>query len=187
MGINAGKLNQPIYVLELSESDTGWSWTVRRKAWAAVEQSETRKVFSANATASRSSVVFTIRRQNLSMFDAIDWQGRHHLITSIEPTKDRAHLTVTAVPANIASCTAEANKVPKGKTFPAALAEKYVRHEQLEPMAVASICYVLITPKPVILQPGSLVDVDGTPYAVLAAHLLDPYRNEYEVMRKADL
>lgn len=187
MGINAGKLSQLISVMELKSSESGWSWSERRKAWAAIEQSESRRIFSSVGAAATSTVVFTIRRQELSMHDSIEWQGQHYFITSIIPTNDRAHLIVTSAPVVVVSCVADANKIPKGKTFPAALTEKYVRHEQLEPMSINAICYVLVTPKAVVLQPGSLVDIAGTPYVVLAAHQLDPYKNEYEVMRKADL
>ena len=173
--------------MELKNSDDGWSWSERRKAWAAVEQFDKRVIFSSAGAAANSTVIFTIRRQEISMHNAIEWQGQHYFITSIIPTADRGHLTVTAAPVVVVNCTADANKIPKGKTFPAALTEKYVRHEQLEPMAVSSICYVLVTPKAVSLQPGSLVDVAGMPYVVFAAHQLDPFKNEYEVMRKADL
>lgn len=60
------------------------------------------------------------------------------------------------------------------------------RHEQLEPMARNTICYVLVTPKAIALTSGSLVEIAETPYEVLLAHDLDPYKNEYEIKRTGE-
>jgi len=186
MGINAGKLNQMIRVMELTKSADGWEWTERRKAWASVETSDKSNIFSSVGIGAR-TVTFTIRRQSIDLHCAIQWNGKHGFLTGIEPTQDRLHYVVTAAMVNVVSCVAEPDHAPQGATFPAALTEKYIRHEQLDPMAVNSICYVLVTPKPVDLDPGSLVDISGTPYHVLTAHTLDENKNEYEIMRTVDL
>ena len=55
------------------------------------------------------------------------------------------------------------------------------------PYSTNIITYVLVTPKAVTLQRGSVVSVNGTDYAVLLAHVLDPYKNEYEICRTEDL
>ncbi len=186
MSINAGQLNQLVRIMELTESDTGWAWTERRKAWARAEQSDRTNIFSSVGIGAR-TVIFTIRKQSIDLHCAIVWNGQHCFLTAVEPTEDKLHLIVTAAVVTVASCVADADKTPRGAAFPAALTEKYIRHEQREPYAMNVICYVLVTPKAVSLTPGSLVDVDGTAYQVLAAHILDPYKNEYEIMRKADL
>ena len=46
---------------------------------------------------------------------------------------------------------------------------------------------LLVTPKAVTLQRGGVVAVNGTDYAVQLAHVLDPYKNEYEICRTEDL
>lgn len=186
MSINAGKLDQKIRVMEISETETGWAWTERRKAWAKAETPDKRNVYSSLGMAAQTAV-FTIRRQSIDPGCAIVWQGLQCFITSVVPTEDKLHYVVTTALVNEVACTADAQKTPKGKTFPAALAEKYVRHEQLEPMAVSTVCYVLVTPKAVTLSPGSLVDVGEVPYQVLTAHELEPWRSEYVIVRKADL
>ncbi|MPN39829.1 hypothetical protein SDC9_187363 [bioreactor metagenome] len=130
--------------------------------------------------------MFTIRRQSVDLGCAIVWGAQHCFLTSIVPTEDKIHLVVTAAMVNIVSCVADAQATPQGKAFPAALTEKYIRHEQPEPYSMNTVCYVLVAPKAVSLAPGSLVDVDGTPYEVLCAHTLDTWKNEFEIMRKAD-
>ena len=37
------------------------------------------------------------------------------------------------------------------------------------------------------VEEGRLVEVAGTPYEVQIAHRLDRYKNEFEIVRKADL
>ena len=55
------------------------------------------------------------------------------------------------------------------------------------PYSTNAITYVLVTPKAIQLQRGGLVGVDGTNYEVQLAHVLDPWKNEYEIMRREDL
>ena len=67
------------------------------------------------------------------------------------------------------------------------LTEKHLKWEQPEPYSINRITYVLVTPKAIRLQRGGLVGVDGTNYEVQLAHVLDPWKNEYEIMRREDL
>ena len=54
-------------------------------------------------------------------------------------------------------------------------------------MAVNATAFVRVTPKIVDQEEGRLVDVDGTPYEIQTAHRLDAWKNEFEIVRKADL
>ena len=74
-----------------------------------------------------------------------------------------------------------------GIRFPGILTEKYMKWEQPEPYSVNRLAYVLVTPKPIQLQRGGLVGVSGINYEVQLAHTLDPYKNEYEIVRTEDL
>ena len=40
---------------------------------------------------------------------------------------------------------------------------------------------VLVTPKPIAITPGDLVRIAGKPYVVQVVHVLDMYKNEYEI------
>ena len=54
-------------------------------------------------------------------------------------------------------------------------------------MSANELGLVLVTPKPITLRPGSLVEVRGAAWEVLVAHELDRYKNEYEIGRRVDL
>ncbi|MCL2045735.1 MAG: hypothetical protein FWG88_05060 [Oscillospiraceae bacterium] len=70
--------------------------------------------------------------------------------------------------------------------FPGILAEKYLRQSQGEPMSYSEYRYMLVTPKAIELEIGELVEVGGKLCQVAVAHLLDPYKNEYEVVMRWD-
>lgn len=92
--------------------------------------------------------------------------------------------------------------------FPACAMEKYLGWEQKKPMAVNETAYVIVTPKAVQLRSGDLVRMSPCPdeaapgstkmgensvlpqkpaYTVTVCHVLDEYKNEYEVTRQADV
>ena len=66
------------------------------------------------------------------------------------------------------------------------MTEKYVRFDSLTPQDVTETTYVLVTPKPVTLHTGEVVTVGTDAFCVQIGHTLDPYKNEYEVVRKED-
>jgi head-tail adaptor len=182
MGINAGKLNQMIRVMELSEGEAAFSWTERRKAWAKAEYTGQTNLFSSAGLGAR-TVIFTIRRQSIDLSCAIEWQGRHCFITAIDPTDDKLHYTVTAA----LPVTATASCKRTGKSFPVCLTEKYMGYERGNAMSEITARYVLVVPKAVVLSAGDLVTVGSYGvYNVQVPHELDPYKNEYEAERKGD-
>ncbi|MEG2177206.1 MAG: hypothetical protein RRY97_10060, partial [Oscillibacter sp.] len=131
-------------------------------------------------------VIFTLREnKRLSLHHALLWRGQHGLVTSI--TADGTGLMeVKAALSEPVACQKDWDKTPKGCLFPGILTEKYMRHEQLEPLAVVTTIFVLVTPKGIVLAPGSWVEADGKIYMVLTAHELDPWKNEYEIRRRED-
>ena len=75
--------------------------------------------------------------------------------------------------------------------FPGILTEKYVRYAPEETYAKTETAYVLVTPKLISLSPGDLVTVregaaEGV-YNVQVCHVLDPFKNEYEIVRRQDV
>lgn len=184
--VEVGRLNERVDVLELqnvSESDTpaAWAWAPVRRTWAETELMSRPNVYSVHGIGA-AGVSFTLRRQLLTLDGALRWRGQHCLITAIRPL-GRLYLTVEAALVVLSQC-----RDPKtGETFPAVITEKYVRHEQLEPMAVNTYQRVLVTPKAVRLTPGPLVEVDGVKWPITTAYELDPHKNEYAIERTVDL
>lgn len=182
----AGRLDQPLEVLELRETASGvWEWITLRRAWAQVEQTAKTNLFSKVGVGARDAAI-VIRRQSLTLHNALRWRGQHLFLTSITH-RDRNHLDVGAALVELTECRGDADEGETGIRFPGVLTEKYAKWDQPEPYSINQLTYVLVTPKGIALQRGGLVAVAGTNYEVQVAHILDPYKNEYEIVRTEDL
>lgn len=180
----AGDLKDLVQVLDFQETEPGrWAWVPGRKAWAQVTQTSKTNLFSKVGVGARDAAV-VLRKQPLTLHQALFWKGQHLFLTSAVD-RGRMHLDVQAALVDLVDC--QADPAEDGAHFPAVLTEKYIRHEQMEPLAVNTTSFVLVTPKVIDLEEGRLVDVDGVPYEVQMAHRLDRYKNEFEIVRKADL
>ena len=184
--IGAGRLDQPLEVLELRQTSEGtWEWVPIRRAWAQVEQTAKTNLFSKVGEGARDAAV-VIRRQSLTLHQALRWKGQHLFLTSITK-RDRMYLDVQTALVDPVLCRANTDEEEPGATFPGILTEKYAKWEQPEPYSINRLTYVLVAPKVIQLQRGGLVAVDGVNYEVQLAHTLDPYKNEYEIVRTEDL
>lgn len=184
--IDAGKLNQPVEILTIQESPAGtWSWQSTRPARAQVELSTRSNLFSQVGIGARGAEL-VLRRQALTLHQAILWGEQHLFLTAILP-EGRLHLRVQAALVSVDTVTLQKDENTVEKTFPGVLTEKYARHEQEWPMSLNQLGLVLVVPKAITLEPGRLVKARGALWEVLVPHELDPYKNEYEIGRTVDL
>lgn len=200
--IDAGRLDKPAQVLELRETSPGvWEWVDLRRAWANITLSGKTNLFSKVGVGARDAQII-VRRQALTPHQALRWGERHLFLTAVTE-RGRNHLDVSAAVVSPVTCVAEGyttvvgagnrpQKVPKEpKTFPGVLTEKYVRYEPQESYAKSVRALVLVTPKAVQLEEGDLVTVREGPaqavYNVQACHVLDEYKNEYEILYSKDV
>lgn len=199
--IDAGKLDKPAQVLELKETGAGvWEWTPVRRAWASITFQPKTNLFSKVGIGARDAAV-VVRRQPLTLHNALRWGSIHLFLTSIAPM-GRNHLDVDAAVVEPVACLATRTEDTVGEagrpvteetmrvTFPGVLTEKYVRYEREETHDESDVSYVLVTGKPIALRVGDLVSVQAGPaagvYHVTACHVLDAYKNEYEIARRRD-
>ena len=184
--VEVGRLNDRVDVLafrDCHEPDMppAWEWERVRRTWAGAELMTRPNIYSVHGLGA-AGVTFTLRCQSLDLDNALRWRGQHCLITAIRPL-GQLYLTVEAALVVLSQC-----ENPKtGETFPAVMTEKYVRHEQLEPMATNEHRRVLVAPKAVTLSPGPLVVVDGGEWPIVTPYELDPHKNEYELERVVTL
>lgn len=184
--IGAGRLDQPLEVLELRQTSEGtWKWVPIRRAWAQVEQTSKTNLFSKVGVGARDAAI-VLRTQPLTLHQALRWKGQHLFLTSIT-NRDRMYLDVQAALVDPVLCRANTDEEEPGAAFPGILTEKYAKWEQPEPYSINRLIYVLVAPKVIQLQRGGLVAVDGVNYEVQLAHTLDPYKNEYKIVRTEDL
>ena len=200
--IGAGQLREPLQVLELQETTPGlWEWVPVRRAWAMVEQTSKSNLFSKVGVGARDAAL-VIRRQSLTLHNALSWRGQHLFVTSITQ-RDRNYLDVGAALVDVAPCSAQGYTTEVGEgnrpvrvekppvAFPGVLTEKYARYEQEDTYAKARRTLVLVTPKPIVLSEGDLVTVGEGPaaavYNVQVCHVLDKCKNEYEMTFSRDV
>lgn len=182
---HTGQLKDRAKLLRVQVGESAVKWQPIRPIWTRAERKSGTNIFS-SVGLSAQSWEFVLRKQDISVEDAIEWKGEHYFLTDVQELRP-GFLTISAAKVRVVSCQADRHKGDHGLRFPAAMTEKYIRHEDPGPMSVNVTCYVLVTPKAVTLRPGSLVDVDGEAYEVLCSHLLDGHKNEFEVCRKRDL
>lgn len=178
---NSNGMGTRVEVLELRQENGAYTWDPVRVTWAKAVLTSRRNNYSVHGIGA-AGVTFILRRQPITLNSAIRWQGQHCFITGILPL-DYGHLTVEAALVAPSQC----RNPETGETFPAVMTERYVRHQQLEPMAVNTHQRVLVTPKAVRLAPGPLVEVDGVLWPVVTPYELDPNKNEYVLERTVDL
>lgn len=184
--IDAGKLNQTLQVLALQENKPGvWTWESVRSARGQVTLTTKRNLFSSVGIGARGAEL-RLRRQALGLHNALLWGEQHLFLTAILP-EGRLHLTVQAAAVAVDTVKLREKDGTAVMTFPGVLTEKYARHDQEWPMSVNELGLVLVVPKPIALSPGSLVEARGAAWEVLVPHELDPFKNEYEIGRRADL
>ena len=200
--VDAGKLRDVLQVLELKESPEGtWTWQKVRKARGAVELSTGRNLFSSVGIGARGAEII-LRRQPLTLHNALLWGEQHLFLSAILP-EGRLHLRVQAALVEPVTCLATRTEDTVGEagrpttaetmriTFPGVLTEKYTRYEREETHAENETSYVLVVPKVVQLKASDLVTVQEGPaqgvYNVQICHVLDPYKNEYEIAWRGDV
>lgn len=190
--IDAGALRERLRVLELRHDAEAnvYRWETAWETRASAALSEKRNIFSSAGVGAR-DVTFTLRRRDgLTLHNAIAWHSRggweHCFITAITPV-NRLYDAVRCARVELADCLAEANYTPTGPRFPGILTEKYVSHASPDLHDTNITCYVLVTPKEIELTKGSIVEIGGVPWHVLLGHYLDGFKNEFEIVREADL
>lgn len=185
-GVELGRLNERVEVLALRnfsapDLPAAWAWESVRRTWAKAELATRINIYSVHGVGA-AGVTFTLRRQPLTLDHAMQWQGQHCFITAIRPL-GRLYLIVDAALVVLSPCRDPVSEA----SFPAVVTERYVGHQQLEPMAVNTHRRVLVTPKVVRLAPGPVVEVDGVKWPVITPYELDPHKNEYAIERTIDL
>lgn len=200
--VDAGSLSERLELLELRQTaEQTWEWVPIRRVWAKVEQTTKTNLFSKVGVGARDAAV-VIRRQPLTLHQALRWKGQHLFLTSITK-RDRMHLDVQAALVSVVTCIGQGYTTTVGagnrpekqekpeRTFPGVLTEKYVRYETEDSYAKAKRLLVLVTPKAVELLEGDLVTVTQGPaaavYNVQTRHVLDEYKNEYEILYSRDI
>ena len=181
------------------QNPTVYEYAEAREIWAEHEQTEKTNLFSRVGIGARGAKFGVYRPGDIPLHDAILHHGQHYFLTNINQTEPAA-AEISAALVRVEGCSMK-KSVVTGKDaynrpvseereimqFPGILTEKYLRWAQELPQATTQITYVLVTPKPVRLKVGDLVRVGETDiYNVRACHVLDDWKNEYEIVLEDD-
>ena len=200
--IDAGRLNKAVHVLELRETAPGaWEWGPIRRTWTMLTLQTKKNLFSSVGIGARGAELI-LRRQPLTLHNALLWGEQHLFLSAILP-EGRLHLRVQAALVEPVTCLATRTEDTVGEagrpttaetmrmTFPGVLTEKYASYEREETHAENETSYVLVVPKAIQLKASDLVTVQEGPakavYYVTICHVLDPYKNEYEIVWQGDV
>lgn len=181
MKIEAGDLRDRVEVLELVSAGDVHQWAVKGTIWAQVTATGKQNNYSNLGLGAR-DVTILMRDNGLDLTHALRFQGRHLFLTSLTHP-ERGWVEAKAAEVKLSECVSNLDTGAEQVTFPAVLTEKYAGFTQREPQTENTGRYVLVTPKPVTLESGSLVAVDNLTYVVRSCHVLDPNKQEFELER----
>lgn len=194
--MNPRKLNQRVEILTLKNLGNNYSWEKASIIWAEVTALDKINIFSKVGIGAK-SFKFVIRKRDLTLHNAFKWRDNHCFITDIKDM-GRLYLEVTAAMIEPRACTVTRSEIVKNSlnrpvesspvtiTFPGCLVEKYLGHKQQIPQVINEIAYVLVTPKSINLEIGDLIEIKEDVFNIKVAHVLDEYKNEYEIFLKKD-
>ena len=185
MAIRAGELRERVEVLTLAQTETGYAWQADGSLWAKAEKTSAKNLFSSIGLGAP-TVRFVLRARPLTLHQALRLENRLYLAVTaavIEPVL----CTVTRRTKTVDPETLRPTLQPvQTLEFPACCTEKYVKLTEGMPNDAVARALVLVTPKVIGLRVGEVVRMGGDAYRVQTVHDLDPYKNEYEVLREED-
>lgn len=183
--MDAGKLNERITLLTLTETPDGYAYVDDKPVYAQATAAEKKTIVTAR-TVGTSAAQMVFRAGNAPrLMQALRWRDELYMVTAATQ-EHRLWTKVTAGKVQMFDVVAQ--MYGGGEiSFPAVLLERYIRQEEGRPMTESAESYVLITPKPITLEHADLVSVPGLGvFHVDVIHRLDPHMNEYEISRRVD-
>lgn len=192
----ARALRQRVEILQCTAGADGWSWRPRKTTWARVEKTGKLALFS-RVGAGQEGWRVTLRAQPLTLHEALRWKGKFLFLSDLtEPCSgwlEAAAVQIEPWAVTVVHRARTRNEIGRpalldrgSLSFPACVVEKYVGFTSHDTHAASVQRLVAICPKAVEVRVGQILQANGVSYQVRAAHTLDPYKNEYEIIREAD-
>ena len=199
--MNVGAFTSQIDILEFVEASCNkYEWQAKKRLWASIEDQNANAIFSKHGHTVRSSKI-TIRSQpDLTLHNALALSppdSQHFFLIDIDRNTPGFYVLSTVIIEPV-TCVVEPTSTSMAKnnrpeikklpsiTFPGYLTEKYLKQTQLEPMSYSENRYILVTPKSINIRTGELVKVGNMLCESVIPHILDPYKNEYEILMRVD-
>lgn len=195
--MDAGKLNERIALYGPIVQPGEIALEQKAEVWAKAERLKGRGVFASYGM-SAEQWEFTMRKREVAFEDCIQWKGSFYYITAVTE-KEQKYTVITAVTCEIKAFTLIEEKRTQdelgrpqmeretGLVFYGVLTEKYMGRSFEEPHYTAEEGYILVTPRTAELKLDGLLQQGEGYYTIIARHMADPHRNEYEIVRQTDI
>lgn len=195
-----GQLNERIEILDYILKEKRYVWEKKKAIWSNIEQDQKINIFSGYAKAG-TTTLFAVREQEIGMCNVILYQEKYYLITGLKKL-DRMYAQVQTAKLPVYDCqytrynpdniildkyNRPTNTNPTVTQFQGMLAEKYLGSQAETPQTVSEMGYILLTPKVIQLEQNEVVTISEGDYVIKSCHLLDEYKNEYEILRRKDV
>lgn len=196
--MDPGKLRKRGSILKLVSDGDSLAWTAWKQVYLTVKETGKKNLFSRVGIGTDGAEII-LREQPLTLNDAILWENQHYFLTDI--VKEGIHpvyLKLQSARITPKTVTVKRNEVKKGKnntplreektvgSFPGCVTEKYLGSSAEESHIEREIRFVVVAPKAALYQAGDIFEIEGNRYRVMVVHLLEPYKNEYEIQRTED-
>lgn len=176
--MDAGIFKDRVQLLEY-DAQAG-QWIKAREIWCQARREGKANLFSKIGVGAE-GWRFTMRRQQITLHNALFAGGYHHVITSIEG-QERMYAIVCAARVRLT----QVSRGPELGSFPAVLSEKWAGYSADAAKSTSEDRLVMTTPKAERAAVNDVLTIDGEYWYVELAHELDEYKNEYEIVRKRD-
>ena len=196
--MNIGKLRDRGWLMRLTGEEE-LRFEAVRSLWMEAAETGRKNLFS-QAGIGADGAEFTIRSCDLTLHDAILWNGRHYFLTNIEragihPVYFRVSAArVPCETVTVFRAATSRDDLSRAKrtereigSFPGCITEKYLgeevgkSHLELEKRRVA------VAPKAAVYRPGDVFEILGERWRVVLCHDLEAWKNEYEIERTEDV
>lgn len=195
--MNPGKLRERGTLLRISGT-TDLQWEEHCKIWMQVKETGRKNLFS-KVGIGADGVEILIRSRDITLHDAIRWNGQHYFLTNIsEEGTAPVYLRIQAARVNPVPVTVWRDKVEKGTlnqpirapeqigSFPGCITEKYLGSRDEESHMESEIRLIAVAPKAADYQVGDIFEFTGHKFRVMVVHNLENWKNEYETQRIED-
>lgn len=195
--MNPGNLRERGTLLRINGT-SNLQWEELAGLWMQVKETGRKNLFS-KVGIGADGVEILIRSRDITLHDAIRWNGRHYFLTNIsEEGTAPVYLKIQAARVNPMPVTVWRDKVEKGAlnqpvrapeqigSFPGCITEKYLASRGEESHIESEIRLVAVAPKAALYRAGDLFEISGEKFRVMVVHNLENWKNEYEIQRIED-
>lgn len=195
--MNPGKLRDRGFVLRLSGKEH-LRWEPLCGVWLTGKSTGRKNLFS-RVGIGADGAEFLLRSRDLTLDDAILWEGQHYFLTDI--AKEGVHPVywkVFAARVSPETVTVKRDAVEKGAlnrpvrtekeigSFPGCVTEKYLGSSPEDSHMESEKRLIVVAPKAALYREGDRFEIWGESYRVEVVHKLENWKNEYEVRREED-